>query len=144
MTNRPEVLVACRQNAGRSVAGRLLIEHYGAGRIVVQSAGSEPGTSVHPEVRAELAERGLDSSREFPKPLTDDAVRQADVVVTMGCGEACPFYAGKRYEDWEVADPAGQDADTVRAIIDDIDQRARALVADLLPHTQLPGPPQRK
>ena len=142
MTARPEVLVACRKNAGRSVAGRLLLAHYGAGRIVVTSAGSEPGAEVHPEVRAVLTERGLDVSHEFPKPLTDEAVQQADVVVTMGCGEACPFYPGKRYEDWPVADPAGQDPDTVRAIVDDIDARARALVTDLLPGHVLPDAPQ--
>lgn len=141
-TDAPEILVACRQNAGRSVAGRLLLAHYGAGRLVVTSAGSEPGAEVHPEVRAVLAERGLDASREFPKPLTDDAVKQADVVVTMGCGEACPFYPGTRYEDWPVADPAGQTPDAVRAIVDDIDARARELVTELLPGHVLPDAPR--
>ncbi|MEO8106707.1 MAG: hypothetical protein ABI720_05255 [Actinomycetes bacterium] len=144
MTAHPQVLVACCKNAGRSVAGRLLLAHYGAGRLLVTSAGSEPGTEVHPEVATVLAERGLDASHEFPKPLTDDAVRQAEVVVTMGCGEACPFYPGKRYEDWPVDDPAGQDLDTVRVIIDDIDLRARVLVADLLPDHVLPNPPRPK
>ena len=143
MTHRPEVLVACRKNAGRSVAGRLLVQHYGAGRLVVTSAGSEPGTEVHPEVRTVLAERGLDVSHEFPKPLTNAAVQQADVVVTMGCGEACPIYPGKRYEDWPVDDPAGQVAETVRAIVDDIDVRARALVSELLPGHVLPDAPHR-
>jgi len=144
MQTRPEVLVACRQNAGRSVAGRLLLAHYGAGRLEVTSAGSEPGSEVHPEVRAVLAERGLDTSAEFPKALTDAAVQQADVVVTMGCGEACPYYPGTRYEDWPVDDPAGKDADTVRAIVDDIDARARALVTALLPGHILPDPPRRR
>lgn len=141
MTHRPEVLVACRQNAGRSVAGRLLLDHYGGGKLVVASAGSTPGDHIHPEVAAVLIERGFDVSREFPKPLTDDAVRASDVIVTMGCGEECPFFPGKRYEDWKVTDPAGRDADTVRAIVDDIDARARALVADLLPDHVLPAPP---
>ena len=141
MTDRPRVLVACRRNAGRSVAARLLLAHYGAGRLLVTSAGSEPGTEVHPEVRAELTARGLDVSHEFPKPLTDDAVRQVDVVVTMGCGEECPFYPGKRYDDWPVADPAGQDAATVRTIVDDIDSRARALVSELLPDHVMPDAP---
>lgn len=143
MTDLPEVLIACRQNAGRSVAGRLLMEHYAGGRILVRSAGSEPGADIHPGIRAVLAERGLDASREFPKLLTDELVRESDVVVTMGCGEACPFYAGKRYEDWEVQDPSGQDPDTVRAIVDDIDRRVQVLVADLLPGRPLPPPPQK-
>jgi arsenate reductase len=141
MTDHPRVLVACRRNAGRSVAARLLLAHYGAGRLLVTSAGSEPGTEVHPEVRAELTARGLDVSHEFPKPLTDDAVGQVDVVVTMGCGEECPFHPGKRYDDWPVADPAGQDADTVRTIVDDIDSRARALVSELLPGHVMPDAP---
>jgi len=141
MTDHPRVLVACRRNAGRSVAARLLLAHYGAGRLLVTSAGSEPGTEVQPEVRAELTARGLDVSHEFPKPLTDDAVGQVDVVVTMGCGEECPFYPGKRYDDWPVADPAGQDADTVRAIVDDIDSRARALITELLPDHVMPDAP---
>ena len=128
----PEVLVVCTHNAGRSVAARVLIDHYAHGRINVGSAGSTPGDSINPAVAAVLAERGLDASKEFPKRLTDDMARQADVIITMGCGDACPVYPGKRYLDWDLTDPAGKSVDEVRPIVDEIDRRVRALVADLV------------
>jgi arsenate reductase len=125
----PRVLFACRANAGRSVAARLLTEHYAAGRVAAFSAGSEPGAEVHPEVAAVLAERGLDASTEAPKPF--DPAAAYDVVVTMGCGDACPVYPGARYEDWPLDDPAGQRIETVRRIVDEIDQRVRGLLDEL-------------
>jgi arsenate reductase (thioredoxin) len=133
----PEILVVCNHNAGRSVAGRVLLDHYGAGRIVVRSAGSAPGEEINPAVAAILNERGLDVSKEFPKPLTDEAARSADVIITMGCGDACPVFAGKRYLDWDLPDPAGKGVDEVRPIVDDIDRRARSLLAELLQDTTL-------
>ncbi len=128
----PEILVVCTHNAGRSVAARVLLDHYGRGRIVVRSAGSDPGEEINPAVAQILTERGLDVSREFPKALTDDAARRADVVITMGCGDACPVFPGKRYLDWDLADPAGRPVEEVRPIVDEIDARAAALVAELL------------
>jgi len=108
-----------------------LLDRYGDGRVHVRSAGSDPADRINPAVVEALAEVGLDVTKEFPKPLTDEAVREADVVVTMGCGDACPFYPGKRYEDWELEDPAGKDLETVRRIRDEIDERVRALLATL-------------
>ncbi len=105
---RPEVLIARRQNAGRSIAAGVLLEHYAQGRVVIRSAGSTPADEIHPEIRTVLAERGLATEGLFPKPFTDEMVQAADVVVTMGCGEACPVFPGKRYLDWEVGDPHGQ------------------------------------
>ena len=99
----------------------------------VRSAGSEPADQIHPNVVEALAEVGIDVTREFPKPLSDEAVRAADAVITMGCGDACPIYPGKRYEDWEVEDPAGKDLDTVRRIRDEIGNRVRALLSELVP-----------
>src|SRR5687768_2362894 len=119
MTDRPEILVVCTHNAGRSVAARVLLDHYGAGRVVVQSAGSAPGDTINPSVAEVLAERGLDVSQEFPKRLTDDAARAADIIITMGCGDACPVFPGKRYLDWELTDPAGKPVDEVRPIVDE-------------------------
>jgi len=127
----PEILVVCTHNAGRSVAARLLIDHYGGGRVVVRSAGSAPGDDINPAVAAVLAERGLDASKEFPKKLTDDAARQADIIITMGCGDACPVYPGKKYLDWELTDPAGKPVDEVRPIVDEIERRALDLLASL-------------
>jgi arsenate reductase (thioredoxin) len=129
----PEVLVVCTHNAGRSVAARVLIDHYAQGSINVRSAGSAPGDTINPAVAEVLAERGLDASKEFPKPLTDEIARAADVIITMGCGDACPVFPGKRYLDWELTDPAGKSIDEVRPIIDDIDQRVQALLAELIP-----------
>ncbi len=127
--NEPRILFACRANAGRSVAAKLLAQRYGGGRIEVYSAGSEPGDHVHPEVATVLIERGLDPSHETPRPFDPEATY--DVVVTMGCGETCPVYLGARYEDWPIDDPKGQDPYTVRNIIDEIDVRVRALLGEL-------------
>jgi arsenate reductase len=132
VSDTPEILVVCTHNAGRSVAARVLLDHYGNGRVVVRSAGSAPGEEINPAVAQVLTERGLDVSKEFPKPLTDEAARSADVIITMGCGDACPVYPGKRYLDWDLADPAGKSIDEVRPIVDEIDRRARALLAELL------------
>lgn len=127
----PVVLYACIHNSGRSVAAKVLTEHYAAGRVEVRSAGSEPGASVNPQVAAVLAGRGLSSADEVPTLLTRDLVGEADVVVTMGCGETCPVFPGKRYLDWTVEDPAGRDRATVERIVDDIDHRVRNLLAEL-------------
>jgi protein-tyrosine-phosphatase len=132
MTHTPEILYVCVHNAGRSIAAAVLTEHYGQGRVVVRSAGSAPGSEVNPAVAAVLRERGLDPDQQFPKPLTDEGVRAADVIVTMGCGDACPFYPGKQYLDWELTDPAGRPVEEVRPIVDDIDGRVRDLLAELL------------
>lgn len=138
MTDTPEILVVCTHNAGRSVAARVLLDHYGEGRVTVRSAGSAPGEHINPAVAEILTERGLDVSKEFPKPLTDEAARAADVIITMGCGDACPVYPGKRYLDWELTDPAGKPVEEVRPIVDEIDRRARALLAELLDATTPP------
>jgi len=134
----PEVLFVCVHNAGRSQLAAALLDHHGRGRVVVRSAGSAPADSVNPAVIAAMAEIGLDLSKEFPKPLTDEAVQAADAVVTMGCGDACPVYPGKRFLDWQVTDPQGQSIDVVREIRDDIDRRVRALLAELLATTPAP------
>lgn len=131
--DRPVVLFLCIHNAGRSVAARVLLDHYARGRVEVLSAGSEPADQVSPAVAQVLTERGLDPSLEFPKPITDELGRAADVIVTMGCGDACPVYPGRRYVDWELADPAGLPVELVRPIIDEIDRRVRTLLADLVP-----------
>jgi arsenate reductase (thioredoxin) len=136
VTRKPVVLFLCVHNAGRSLAARVLLDHYAHGRVRVESAGSEPGDRLNPSVVAILRERGLDPSREFPKPLTDETAQEADVIVTMGCGETCPVYPGKRYLGWELEDPAGKSVDEVRAIVDEIDQRVRDLLADLAPDRQ--------
>ena len=131
MTNVPEVLFVCTHNAGRSQMAAALLDHQAAGRVHVTSAGSQPADQLNPAVVAAMAEIGLDISREFPKPLTNDKVQAADVVITMGCGDACPIYPGKRYEDWDLPDPAGLDLPAVRPIRDEIHQRVRALVEEL-------------
>lgn len=128
----PEILVVCTHNAGRSVAARVLLDHHGQGRVHIRSAGSAPAEEINPAVAQVLIERGLDVSKEFPKPLTDEAAKAADVIITMGCGDACPVYPGKRYLDWELTDPAGKSIDEVRPIVDDIDRRVRALLAELV------------
>jgi arsenate reductase (thioredoxin) len=128
----PEVLFVCVHNAGRSQMAAGLVRLHSRGRIHVRSAGSEPADTINPAVIEAMTEIGVDMSEEFPKPLTDEAVRASDVVITMGCGDACPIYPGKRYEDWVLADPAGQDLDTVRRIRDDLDARVRALVDELV------------
>ncbi len=141
--SRPQVLVACVKNAGRSVAAKLLLEHYGAGLVDVRSAGSEPGRDLHAEVVAVLEERGLDTGREVPKLLTPEVVQASDVVVTMGCGETCPVFPGTRYLDWPTDDPNGQPVEVVRRIVDDIDARVRGLLAELVPDAVLPPAPTR-
>jgi len=128
----PEVLYVCVHNAGRSVAAAVLTRHHGGGRVRVTSAGSAPASEINPVVAQVLRERGLDPDQELPKPLTDEAARAADVVVTMGCGDACPFYPGTRYLDWELPDPAGRSIDEVRPIVDEIERRVTALLDELL------------
>ncbi len=132
MPERPEVLFVCVHNAGRSQMAAGLVDLRSGGRIGVRSAGSAPADEINPAVVEAMAEIGVDLSREFPKPLTDDAVRASDVVITMGCGDACPIFPGKRYEDWTLDDPAGQDLETVRRIRDKIDARVQTLVSELL------------
>lgn len=134
MSEPPEVLFVCVHNAGRSQMAAGLLALHSHGRIHVRSAGSDPGEEINPAVVTAMGEVGVDLSQEFPKPLTDEAVRAADVVITMGCGDACPIYPGKRYEDWVLDDPAGQDLDTVRGIRNEIDGRVRRLIGELLPH----------
>lgn len=129
----PEVLFVCVHNAGRSQMAAGLLERLAAGRIEVRSAGSEPASELNPRVVEAMREVGIDIAREIPKKLTDGSVRAADVVITMGCGDACPIYPGKRYEDWELDDPAGQDLATVRRIRDEIETRVKRLVRELLP-----------
>ncbi len=136
MTYKPVVLFLCIHNSGRSLAAKVLLDHYAQGRVEVRSAGSEPGNQLNPSVVAILKEQGLDPSREFPKPLTDEDARAADVVVTMGCGDTCPFYPGKRYLDWELQDPAGLPIEQVRPIVADVDQRVRNLLAQLVPDSE--------
>ena len=136
----PEVLFVCVHNAGRSQMAAALLDRHGAGRVTVRSAGSAPADRLNPDVIAAMAELGLDLSHEFPKPLTDESVRAADVVITMGCGDACPVYPGKRYEDWELDDPADADLEGVRRIRDEIDGRVRRLLDELAP----PSGPSRR
>jgi len=129
--SEPEVLFVCVHNAGRSQMAAGLVKLRSDGRVQVRSAGSTPGEEINPAVIEAMGEIGVDMSEEFPKPLTDEVVRAADVVITMGCGDACPIYPGKRYEDWDLEDPAGKDIETVRRIRDEIDARVRRLVAEL-------------
>lgn len=137
MSERPSVLYACIHNSGRSVAAQVLTRHLAGDAVEVRSAGSEPGAGVNPVVAQVLAERGLPVEDHVPTLLDADLVRSADVVVTMGCGETCPIFPGKRYEDWPVEDPAGQDVETVRRIVDDVEARVRGLLAEL----SVPVPP---
>ena len=127
----PDVLFVCTHNAGRSQMAAALLDREAAGRVRVTSAGSQPASELNPAVVAAMAEIGLDISREFPKPLTTDKVQAADIVITMGCGDACPVFPGKRYLDWDLPDPAGLDLAAVRPIRDDIRQRVRDLLGDL-------------
>jgi arsenate reductase (thioredoxin) len=127
----PEVLFVCVQNAGRSQMAAALLDHYAEGRVHVRSAGSEPADQINPNVVKAMSELGVDISKEFPKPMTDEVVKAADAVITMGCGDACPIYPGKRYEDWEVDDPAEADLEGVRRIRDDVDERVRRLLSDV-------------
>jgi protein-tyrosine-phosphatase len=128
----PEVLFVCVHNAGRSQMAAGLVRLRSQGRVHVRSAGSSPASEINPAVIEVMEEIGVDLGEEFPKPLTDEVVKAADVVITMGCGDACPIYPGKRYEDWVLDDPAGEDVETVRRIRDEIDARVTALVGELL------------
>ncbi|MBA3728007.1 MAG: arsenate reductase ArsC [Actinobacteria bacterium] len=129
----PEVLFVCVHNAGRSQMAAALLDHRAKGRVHVRSAGTLPGSKIHAPVVAVMEELGLDLTQEFPKPLTDEVVRAADVVITMGCGDACPVYPGKRYLDWELPDPEGKAIKEVRLIRDEIDRRVKALIEELVP-----------
>jgi protein-tyrosine-phosphatase len=127
----PEVLFVCVHNSGRSQMAAALLDHYAEGRVHVRSAGSTPSSEINPAVIAAMDEIGLDLSKEFPKPLTTDVVQAADVVVTMGCGDACPVFPGKRYLDWELPDPASKSIDDVRPIRDEIADRVRTLLDEM-------------
>jgi arsenate reductase len=131
----PEVLFVCVHNAGRSQMAAGLLDQLSGGRVHVRTAGSEPADRLNPVVIEAMTEVGVDLSKELPKPLTDEGVRAADVVITMGCGDACPIYPGKRYEDWELEDPAGKDLETVRGIRDELSARVRALLGELVTET---------
>ena len=131
----PEVLFVCVHNAGRSQMAAVLLDQLAHGAVHVRSAGSDPADQLNPAVVEAMSELGLDLGKEFPKPLTDEVVQAADVVITMGCGDACPLYPGKRYLDWELEDPAGQPLATVRQIRDDIQERVKALLAEVAPAT---------
>ncbi|MGX1931854.1 arsenate reductase ArsC [Microbacterium resistens] len=130
--SRPTVLFVCVHNAGRSQMAAGYLQHLAGGRVDVRSAGSEPKDQINPVAIQAMAEEGIDITANAPKLLTVDAVRQADVVITMGCGDACPVFPGKRYEDWELDDPAGQNIDAVRSIRDEIRARVSVLVDELL------------
>jgi protein-tyrosine-phosphatase len=132
MAKIPRVLFVCVHNAGRSQMAAALLDHYAKGRVRVTSAGSEPASEVNRAVVAAMEEVGLDLSKEFPEPLTDDVAGAADVLVTMGCGDACPVYPGKHYIDWELPDPAGKPVEEVRPIRDEIDRRVQELLAELV------------
>jgi protein-tyrosine-phosphatase len=131
MTTTPEVLFVCVHNAGRSQMAAALLHHHAHGRVTVRSAGSAPADTLNPAVVDAMAEIGLDLTHQFPRPLTDGAVRAADVVVTMGCGDACPVFPGKRYLDWNLPDPAGRTLEQIRPIRDEIDRRVTALLDEL-------------
>ena len=132
MSQQPEVLFVCVHNAGRSQMAAGLVRLRSDGRVRARSAGSSPASEINPTVLEVMEEIGVDMGEEFPKPLTDEVVQAADVVITMGCGDACPIYPGKHYEDWVLDDPAGQDTETVRRIRDEIDARVTTLVDELL------------
>ncbi|WP_409492174.1 arsenate reductase ArsC [Amycolatopsis sp. cmx-11-12] len=132
MTRTPEVLFVCVHNAGRSQMAAALLQHYSLGRITVRSAGSEPAEKVNPAAAAALAEWDLDITAEVPSKLSTEDVEASDVVITMGCGDTCPVFPGKRYLDWPLEDPAGQGVEAVRPIRDEIDRRVRGLVAEIL------------
>ncbi|GAB2962385.1 arsenate-mycothiol transferase ArsC [Saccharothrix stipae] len=132
MNTKPEVLFVCVHNAGRSQMAAALLQHYAMGRVTVRSAGSAPADQVNPAAAEALAELGLDITAEVPSKLTTEDVEASDVVITMGCGDTCPVFPGKRYLDWELEDPAGQGVAAVRPIRDDIDRRVRGLLAELL------------
>ncbi|MGX5695824.1 arsenate reductase ArsC [Agromyces soli] len=136
MSEKPSVLFVCVHNAGRSQMAAGFLRELGGDRVEVLSAGSEPKDRINPVAVQAMAEEGIDIANHVPKVLTTEAVRDSDVVITMGCGDACPIFPGKRYEDWELDDPAGQGIDAVRAIRDEIRGRVEALLAELLPSSR--------
>jgi arsenate reductase (thioredoxin) len=131
ITAVPQVLFVCVHNAGRSQMAAALLDHHAHGRVQVRSAGSAPADTINPAVLEVMAEIGLDLSKEYPKPLTADAARASDIVITMGCGDTCPVFPGKRHLDWDLPDPAKGTAEQIRLIRDDIDSRVQALLAEL-------------
>lgn len=133
MSDTPTVLFVCVHNAGRSQMAAGYLRHFAGDRVEVLSAGSEPKDQINPTAVEAMAEEGIDIANNTPKVLTMEAVRDSDVVITMGCGDACPIFPGKRYEDWELEDPAGQGIESVRVIRDDIKGRIQALLAELVP-----------
>jgi arsenate reductase (thioredoxin) len=133
MPEKPAVLFVCVHNAGRSQMAAGYLTALGQGAVEVRSAGSIPGAQINPAAIAVMAEEGIDISNQTPKLLTTESVRASDVVITMGCGDACPIFPGKRYEDWELEDPAGKDIDTVRRVRDNIRSRVETLISELLP-----------
>jgi protein-tyrosine-phosphatase len=137
-THVPTVVFACVRNGGRSVAARVLTEHYAGGQVVALSAGTQPGETIHPEVAEVLENLGLDTSREHPTLLTREMIAGSDLAITLGCGEECPYVPGVSYRDWPVDDPGGQDEHTVRRIIADLDARVRDLLHELVPGLELP------
>ena len=137
MTSKPTILYACIHNSGRSVAAARLTQLYAGDRVRVLSAGSEPGAGVNPTIAEVLAERGISTADHVPTMLDSDLVEGCDVVITMGCGETCPVFPGKRYEDWQITDPKGKTLAEVRAVVDDVDARVRRLLSELLPGLDL-------
>jgi arsenate reductase len=135
MADKPSVLFVCVHNAGRSQMAAAFLTHLSQGAVDVRSAGSEPADRVNPAAVAAMAELGIDIANEQPKILTTDAVKASDVVITMGCGNTCPFYPGKRYEDWVLEDPAGKGVEAVRPIRDEIRRRVESLISELVPTT---------
>jgi arsenate reductase (thioredoxin) len=142
--SKPSVLFVCVHNAGRSQMAAAFLTHLSNGAVEVRSAGSEPAEQVNPAAVQAMTEVGIDIAAEKPKILTDQAVRESDVVITMGCGDTCPFYPGKRYEDWVLDDPAGQGVDAVRPIRDAIEQRVLTLIGELLPADEAKPTPARQ
>jgi arsenate reductase len=138
MNGPPSVLFVCMHNAGRSQMAAALLTHLAGDRIEVRSGGTEPADQINPTAVTAMAELGIDITAEVPKVVSPDAVQASDVVITMGCGDTCPYYPGVSYRDWKLDDPAGQPLDTVRAIRDDIADRVRALIAELLPANDAP------
>jgi len=136
--SRPQIVFACVRNGGRSVISRVLTEHYAGSQVTALSAGTQPGEHIHVEVAKALEKLGLDTSKEQPKLLTHDTIASSTMAITLGCGEECPYVPGVKYVDWPVADPGGQDEETVRAIIADLDGRVRTLLVELVPDLELP------
>ena len=138
MSGTPQVVFACVRNGGRSVIARVLTEHYAGGAVIARSAGTQPGEHIHPEVADVLERLGLDTTQEQPTLLTRETIAASTMAITLGCGEECPYVPGVRYVDWPVADPGGQDEQTVHAIVADLDDRVRELLHELVPERALP------